>query len=58
MNMKRITTHWEYGLNAAMERASVLKPPVDMVVKAWAIASYRVMSPIQSSTASMAVNAA
>ncbi len=54
--MNTITTHCVYAPKAPIEPASVEKPPVDMVVSAWATAWNGVISPSMRSTASVAVS--
>ncbi len=55
MTMKTITTHCAYALKAARDAALVPKPPVDIVVKEWVMASKTLMSLNIRSTASSAV---
>ena len=58
-NMKSAMIHWAPGENAAIESACVEKPPVGIVAKACASASYGVIAssrPSQPSEASSRVN--
>ena len=57
-SMNTTTTHCAYAPNAPSEAGSVPKPPVDMVVRAWAPASKSVISPAHSNRVSRAVNPA
>ena len=56
--MNTTTTHWAYALNAPSDPTSVLKPPVDRVVKEWATASNSVMSPAHKKRVSRRVKPA